>query len=341
LRLNGQRIRLDGAIGSTAFAASYRAAMAQIKVDEAPAPAPVATKSAAIGTLRANVDRYFASALFAALAPTTQEIRRRILDRWCDGDEKRGRPGYGDLPLAQITPDAFGKMMYSRERNPGAQRGFLCAVRHFLKDCRKARTIAKDFDPTRDERCGRGQNPEGHKCWPIAYVEQYRKHWPRGTMQRLALELLYESGAACVDVVRLGPDSIDDNGLLIFDRQKTGTGSFRPMTPALERELAAGPVAVIGGPWLRTKAGRPFTPRYFGERFRAWAQDAGIPEGYSAHGIRKRAATDDAESGATATELMVMYGWRDIKQAAHYTTKADAIRVALGRLANVKTGTDG
>lgn len=341
LRYRGQRASLDGEPGSAEFDASYRAALAtaQARAQAKERPAPAAKKSPAVGTLRANVDRYLGSASFATLAPGTQDLRRRTLTAWCDGNNKRSVP-YGHLPLADITAAAFDKMMYAREHTPGAQRHFLCTVRHFLKDCKRARTIAKDFDPTRDVHCGRGQNPEGLRCWPARYIEQYREHWPRGTMQRLALELLYESGAACVDVIKLGRDNVED-GLICFTRQKTGTESWRPFTPGLERELAAGPVVTIGGPWLRTERGGPFTAWYFSQRFRAWAQEAGIPKGYGAHGVRKRAATDLAEIGEGMHTLMAEFGWRDPDQAVHYTRTAEMKRLAMARAAKIRTGTEG
>jgi integrase len=343
LRYKGQpRVKLDGEIGSPAFVASYRRALAEAQVKAKKPPSPTVKKSLAVGTLRTNVDRYLASAMFKALQPGTQRNRRCDLNRWCDGRKLRDGsrlPGYGHLRLADITPKAFAMMMYARERTPGAQRSFLGSVRHFLKDCKKAQAVSADFDPTRDQHCGRGQNPEGIKCWPPEIMLQYRVHWPIGTMPRFALELLYETGAACVDAVKLGPHNIVD-GLVVFDRQKTGTRSYCPLTPALERELAAAAVVTIAGPWLRTRDGKPFDPGYFGERLRNWAAQAGIPKGYTAHGIRKRAATDDANAGRTAHELMAKYGWDDIDQAAHYTRSADKKRLAMAMAERIRTGTE-
>jgi hypothetical protein len=325
-----------GDVGSGEFLAAYRAALAAAQSKVKGQPAAAGKKSAAVGTLRANVNRYLASALFKALRPNTQGDRRRILRRWCDGGKRS--PGYGELMLAEITAAAFAKMMYAREHTPGAQRAFLCAVRHFLKDCKKAQTIDADFDPTRDQHCGRGQNPEGFKCWPEEFIEQYRAYWPHGTMARLSLEVLYESGAACVDAINLGRHSVVD-GVIEFDRQKTGASSFRPFTPALERALAACPVVAITGPWLRADQGKPFgTAAYFGERFREWAQEAGIPKGYSAHGIRKRAATDLANAGESLHTLMGEFGWNDPDQAVHYTRKSERKRLAMARAERIRTG---
>jgi integrase len=157
-------------------------------------------------------------------------------------------------------------------------------------------------------------------------------------MQRLAIELLYESGAACVDAVRLGRENIVD-GLIVFERQKTGAASYRPFTPELERELAAAPFVTIGGPWLRNRQGAPFNAGYFCERFATWAKQAGIPKGYTAHGIRKRAATDLADAGESMHTLMAEFGWNDPDQAVHYTRKSERKRLAMARAERLRTGT--
>jgi hypothetical protein len=95
----------------------------------------------------------------------------------------------------------------------------------------------------------------------------------------------------------------------------------------------------MGGPLLRTVTGKPFTPEHFSQTFISWTRQAGIPKGYSAHGVRKRAATDDAEDGATTTQLKAKYGWRTNDQPDHYTRNADMKRVALAMAAKIKAGT--
>lgn len=55
----------------------------------------------------------------------------------------------------------------------------------------------------------------------------------------------------------------------------------------------------------------------------------------SAHGLRKAAATRAADNGATAHELMAIFGWVDIKEAEIYTRAADRKRLAaqaMGKL---------
>jgi hypothetical protein len=53
---------------------------------------------------------------------------------------------------------------------------------------------------------------------------------------------------------------------------------------------------------LENQLGRPFTSNGFGNRFRKWCDDAGLPH-CSAQGLRKAGATIAAENGATEAQL--------------------------------------
>lgn len=323
------RVKLPGKLGSREFMAAYNAALAAAKAaDKERAPRVPAVKKSVGGTLRANIERYLQSALFKSLEPSTQDLRRRTLVRWCEGDREKGVEGYGDITLATLTPAAFKTMMYAREHAPGAQRHFLCTVRHLIKDCKKAGAVADDFDPTAGSKAGRGQSKDGIKCWPVEHVETFRRYWAPGTKARRAFELLYASGAACVDVVKLGPSNItieDGVQLIAYQRQKTGADACRLYTAELDAELSLSKIqALPGTPWLLNAEGRPYAERHFGEQFRRWAQEAGVPKGFSAHGVRKRAATDSAMAGTHVRVLMAEFGWTDIEHAEVYTRQFDA-----------------
>jgi Phage integrase family len=58
---------------------------------------------------------------------------------------------------------------------------------------------------------------------------------------------------------------------------------------------------------------------------RDWCNQAGLTR-CSAHGLRKAAATIAANNGATAHQLMAIFGWKSLKQAENYTRKADRKR---------------
>lgn len=92
-------------------------------------------------------------------------------------------------------------------------------------------------------------------------------------------------------------------------------------------------IAAFSSRWLTCAApgssGRYASPNSFGNKFRDWVRQAGLPEHCTGHGIRKAAATRAADNGATHTELMAMFGWLTEKEATRYTREAN--RRKLGR----------
>lgn len=79
--------------------------------------------------------------------------------------------------------------------------------------------------------------------------------------------------------------------------------------------------------YLVNAHGKPFQATSFGNSFRDWCDAAGLKQ-CSAHGLRKAGATIAAENGATATQLMAIYGWERLEQAELYTRAANRTRVA-------------
>jgi site-specific recombinase XerD len=70
--------------------------------------------------------------------------------------------------------------------------------------------------------------------------------------------------------------------------------------------------------FLVTEHRKPFAVAGFGNWFRERCNEAGLPH-CSAHGLRKSAATVETENGATAHELMSIFGWLTLKEAERYT----------------------
>ncbi|RYH61136.1 MAG: hypothetical protein EON54_10425 [Alcaligenaceae bacterium] len=91
--------------------------------------------------------------------------------------------------------------------------------------------------------------------------------------------------------------------------------------------------------FLLTQSGASFTSAGFGNWFRDVCKEAGVPSGYSAHGLRKSGATRLAESGATDHEIMAIGGWTTIKEVQRYTRLADRKHNAARAFAKLETGT--
>ena len=78
--------------------------------------------------------------------------------------------------------------------------------------------------------------------------------------------------------------------------------------------------------FLVTEHGKPFTDSGFGNWFADRCKEAGVPG--RAHSLRKAGATIAANNGATAHQLMGIFGWDTLKMAEAYTRAADQQRLA-------------
>ncbi|MBS0251343.1 MAG: tyrosine-type recombinase/integrase, partial [Proteobacteria bacterium] len=86
--------------------------------------------------------------------------------------------------------------------------------------------------------------------------------------------------------------------------------------------------------FLVTSHGKPFSIAGFGNWFHDRCVEAELPH-CSAHGLRKAGSTRAAEAGATAHQLMAMFGWRSLAEAERYTRAAERKRMAaigMGKL---------
>ena len=107
-----------------------------------------------------------------------------------------------------------------------------------------------------------------------------------------------------------------------------------PILQQLEDVLAASKTGALT--FLETKFGKSHTIKGLGNWFCDRCVEAGVPG--RAHGLRKAGATIAADNGATAHQLMAIYGWSTLQQAELYTKKADQKRLAGGAMAMISPG---
>src|SRR5262249_26281815 len=113
-----------------------------------------------------------------------------------------------------------------------------------------------------------------------------------------------------------------------------------PLAPELAHIIAATPGTSITLTFITTDRGTPYSAEGFGNVFRRWCADAGLPH-CSAHGLRKAAASQLAELGATVHEIAAITGHRSLKEVQRYTRGAEQKKLAaaaFNRLAADKTG---
>jgi integrase len=99
-----------------------------------------------------------------------------------------------------------------------------------------------------------------------------------------------------------------------------------PIHPELRRIIDATPSGALA--FLISELGRPFTANGFGNRFRKWCDEAGLPPECSAHGLRKAAATRLAEAGATELEIRAITGHQTSREVSRYTKAVNQKQMA-------------
>jgi integrase len=314
------RIRIREPVASVAFAERYDALV------QGTAIAAAKLQRARPRTWRWLCVQYFASPEFGRLEPTTKSLRRRILESTFGEPVSPGaREIFADFPIDRMRSKAIRVLRDRKAKLPHAANNRLKAIRYVFNWAVEAEHVADN--PARDVALLRARS-EGHHSWTIAEVEQFEARHSIGTKARLALDLLIYTGSRRSDVVRLGRQHTRE-GWLSFKQAKTRVPVELPILAALQESIDATPTGELT--FLVTERGIGFTAAGFGNWFRERCDEARL-HNCSAHGLRKASATRAAENGATANQLMAMFGWLSVKEAERYTRGAQRKKLAHAAL---------
>lgn len=305
-----KQLALPGIPWSPEFMKAWEAAM---KGDAAP-PLVIGATRTTPGTVAALVGAHFASPQFLSLSPSTRATYRGIIERF--------RNEHGERRVAHLQRDKLREMLGNRVKTPAAANNWLRMIRMLMR-------FAIDLgirgdDPTLGIKTIKIRS-EGFQIWGPEHIEKYRARHAVGTKARLALELLLNTAQRRSDVVRMGRQHVRDDTLSIR-QQKTGTLVEIPILPDLRQALDAMPAENLT--YLTTEYGQAFSAAGFGNWFRQRCNEAGVPNGYSSHGLRKAAATRLADAGCTDHEIMAWGGWETLKEVQRYTRTANRKRLA-------------
>jgi integrase len=159
---------------------------------------------------------------------------------------------------------------------------------------------------------------DGHHAWTLEEVARFHARWPVGTRERLCMDLALFTGLRRSDLAVLGRQHVKD-GVISIQTQKTNAWVHVPIFAALQASIDAAPGGELAFLPYRSAAS-------LGNWFRRACVAAGVPG--RLHGLRKAGATIAAEGGATAHQLMSMFGWSRLDEAELYTREADRRRNA-------------
>jgi integrase len=325
-RRKGQRkIRLTGLPGSDQFMKAYRHALAgPIK---SAVPPPTRSPKGAHGSLKWLCEAYYGSAEFKRLDDRTRRVRRSLLDGLCRQ--------HGAKPAAMMEARHVRALRDERADRPEAANAIVKALRQVFGYATEAELV--DRNPARDVAYLKSGS-QGFHSWTLDEVQQFEQRHPIGTKARLAMALLLYTSQRRSDVILFGRQHVCENRL-IFTQQKNRNRKpvslSIPIVPALEIVIAASPCGDLT--FLVTEFGRPFTAAGFGNKFREWCDQAGLPH-CSAHGLRKASAARLAELGASEHEIMAVTGHQTSKEVTRYTRAARQSVLAESAMARLAAG---
>ena len=329
------KIRLTETEGSAEFHA--RVASLTRETEIAPIlPAQAATASGPThGTFGALVHAYMASAAFHDYDAATVKKRRNLFGNMLDErvTPEQVTPLFRDMPLASCTA-ANVEVLRDRaqQRDTVGQanervKALRAMFRWAMTKTQRPRWPMLQHNPASDLTTITAAS-EGWHTWTLAEIEQFERRHPPGTRAWLVLQVALYTGARRSDLIRIGRPHVHGD-MLRFNQQKgrrrhTTTIEF-PILQPLAEALARGPVGEVT--WITNDQGRPFVYAVFGNWFKERCAEAGLAH-CSLHGLRKAAATRAAENGATASQLMAIFGWRKLAQAEQYTKAAERRKMA-------------
>lgn len=270
--------------------------------------------------------QYYQSADFRRLEARTQHVRRLIL-------EGLGKSGAGPLPANKLTPLSILRWRDAKADRPEAANALIKSLRQLYAFAVEYRHCPKN--PAKEVKYLRSVS-EGFHSWSEDEIARFEAFHPLGTKARLALALLLYTGQRRSDVVIFGRQHLRGEWLH-FTQQKNRTRKpvnlGIPVHPELRRIIEQSPTGLLT--FLVTEFDRPFTANGFGNRFRKWCDEAGLPPNCSAHGLRKAAAARLAEAGATELEIRAITGHQTSKEVSRYTKAANQKLLATSGMAKL------
>jgi integrase len=271
---------------------------------------PSGTVTPKSGTFAWAVDIYKAGPHWNnALGEETRKNRDAILKRYIASQ--------GARPLSTITTGDIEAALFAKGGNAAVNE--LKALRPLFAYAAKLRFIRRD--PTIGIKIDRPETI-GFPTASAEDIAQYQKRWPVGTTERLIFELALYTGAARVDLARLGRRHIEGN-ILVFKRHKTGVETLVPMTNELRAAIAQAPD--IAPTFILSDHGTSYTKESLGNRFRDAAITAGV--GFRLHGLRKAFCVYWAEQGKSTHQIATLAGHLTLGEVERYTRAADRRRM--------------
>lgn len=324
-RRDGLRLKIAGAIGSPEFIEAYNRIHAQFeKPSQAINPA---------GSLGELIRLYRLSPEYRQLGAATRGDYDRVLRIFELGDEAAGVKPSAHLPVATMPKAYLIQIRNQFDRTP-RKANYIIQVASILGN------LAVDLEWRQTnpaENIRKLKTGAGHRPWEEAEIAAYREHWPADSQERVAFELLLNTGQRRGDIIRMTRASLRDGWISVAAQEKTGARVDLPVSAAL---------AAVLTPWLRghdhlallVDRGAPFRVRAFSGFMRAAFTAAGLPKTCTIHGLRYTTATVLHELGLDDGVIADVLGHETMAMAKKYRAKKRQTRIAIERLDRAASG---
>lgn len=307
------RVALPWPVGSKEFQTAYHAAMNGEAVSKEGAGA---SKSLS-GTISALVAKYYMSAEFKNLATATHRNYTSIIEPF--------RIEHGDKPVAALKREHINSILDKRATTSPAQ------AKNLRKRLSTLMQFAVDFGFRTDNPMSMVKRikhkAKGYETWTEEDIAKYRSHWPDGTPQRTAFEILLYTGLRRADVVRLGRQHIQ-SGRIVFKTKKSG--ETVELNIPIHNEFRKLIASITHGHlnFIVTGQGAARSEKAFTNWIIEAATKAQLPPHRSPHGLRKASFRRLAEAGCSASEIMSITGHKNLAEVELYVRAADQKKMA-------------
>jgi integrase len=303
---------LSGSPGTAEFHKDYAAIIEAGPVEVAPIKSPRKVTPRSLDDLVAHLKT---TIRWQRKAPRTQLVQGRILERFTDRVDKKGRR-YGERPVADVSVAWLEKILGQMHETPAAANVLRKTLSGLLDLAVKLKWRPDNPARLTDSY----KEGEGFHDWTDEEIEQYRRTHPLGTMARLTLELAFNTAARRCNVNKIERDHIKNGRITVAHVKGNNETSVRMLatTQAALDALPAAPIRFL----VTTQFGKPFTDAGLGNRVRKWCDEAGLPQ-CSLHGLRKAMSRQLAESGATDAQGQAVTGHKKDKTFQLYRAKAN------------------
>jgi integrase len=320
--LAGKSYELGRDYGSPEFVRRYEAARADMAGHQ------IGQDRTKPGTINDLLARYYRIAL-PRWSESTRRTNRAILERF--------REAYGERRVSQLRAHHLDNVLARMADRPAAAHNLRKRLIPVFRLAMRLGWLSVNPAELADAP---PYVPVGHHTWTEHEIGRFLETHPPGTLPHTTMQILLWTGAARVDVVRLGwfnVKSTPEGERLQYTRQKTGRMRAPvlislPIAPALRDVLDRLPREA--GTFLETQAGRQRSAKSLTGDMRAWCDAAGLPE-CTPHGLRKAIARRLADAGASGHTIAAVTGHKTLSEVQRYTEAADRGRLAATGLAMI------